>query len=170
MSDKVNYLKEQIKSQEKILEKLKNKLEKTLLVEEKLKNNNLLYIGNIIASTDLSIFEKACYEISYGYREKILRIYTNINIKDDNDKNMKIKVYYAELDPRNILKIFNRSIIKYNYYEKNIVVNDLNIDHLTDKQCRKIRKKIIDYIARNMKDFKVVDVKDEKTKQMLAFV
>ncbi len=170
MSNQVNYLREQIKSQEKKLEKLKNKLEKSLLIEEKLKNNNLLYVGNLVVSTDLSIFEKACYEISYGYREKILKIYTNINIKDNNDKNIKIKVYYAELDSRNAPRIFSRNIIKYDYYAKNMTVNDLNIDHLTDKQCRKIRKKIIDYIAKNMKDFKVVDVKDEKTKQMLAFV
>jgi hypothetical protein len=167
MSNQVNYLREQIKSQEKKLEKLKNKLEKSLLIEEKLKNNNLLYFGNLVVSTDLSIFEKACYEISYGYREKILKIYTNINIKDNND--IKIKVYYAELDSRNAPRIFSRNIIKYDYYTKNMIVNDLNIDHLTDKQCRKIRKKIIDYIARNMKDFKV-DVKDEKTKKMLSFV
>ena len=92
MSNQVYYLREQIKSQEKKLEKLKNKIEKSLWIEEKLKNNNLLYVGNLVVSTDLSIFEKACYEISYCYREEILRIYTNINIKDDNDKNMKIKV------------------------------------------------------------------------------
>lgn len=169
MFKQVNYLREQIKAQEKFLEKLKNKLEKSLLIEEKLKNNNLLYVGNLVVSTDLSIFEKACYEINYGYREEILRIYTNINIKDNNDKNMKIKVYYAELDSKNTLSIFERNIIKYDYYTKKMIVNDLNIDHLTDKQCKKIRKRIIDYISKNMKNFQI-DVKDEKIKKMLSFV
>lgn len=157
----------QILQTEKVLNRLKQRLEVAKKIGSTLAAENIITAYNLYLDTNINNFEKACYETK-GYSDKHIYIYRNISLKLDDGKIKKIKVYYSE--NKNVP--FSRAAynIKYDYKTNvnNISVHNLQIDHLSDGQAKKLRKALLKKLQRG--NYKVVSVLDPKIKQMLVFM
>ena len=116
---------------------------------------------------NLNNFSSACYETK-GYRDKYVYIYRNKTIKLDEGKTKKIKIYYSEDGS----KLFTRNTYSTHYDYTNRVntirIYDLKIDHLSDKQSKKIRKMVISVLEKGK--FTISAIEDAKIKSMLSFL
>lgn len=163
----IKYIESQITKTEKALKKLQVNLELAKKMNDCLASEGIIILPYNYIDCNLNNFDSPCYETK-GYRDKYIYIYRNKQIKLDDGKIKKIKIYYSE-DGK---KLFTRNAYStsYDYYKRtnNIHIYDLKIDHLSDKQAKKIRKMVISVLERGK--FTISAVEDPKIKSMLSFM
>ena len=88
----IQTIQSQILQTEKVLNRLKQRLEVAKKIGSTLAAENIITAYNLYLDTNINNFEKACYETK-GYSDKHIYIYRNISLKLDDGKIKKIKVY-----------------------------------------------------------------------------